>query len=97
MRTMARVAIDTSVGNDAIKSGALGKVVESTMAAIKPEAAYFTATGGKRCAYFVFDLKDVSDIPMICEPWFQELGAEVELWPVMVPEDVAAGLQKAAR
>jgi hypothetical protein len=62
---MARVAIDTSVGNDAIKSGALGKVVESTMARIKPEAAYFTATGGKRCAYFVFDLKDVSDIPMM--------------------------------
>jgi hypothetical protein len=97
MRTLARVSIDTSVGNDAIKNGALGKVIESTMAMIKPEAAFFTTNAGKRCAYFVFDLKDVSDIPMICEPWFQELGAEVELSPAMAPGDVAAGLQKAAR
>ncbi len=97
MRTMARVSVDTSIGNDAVKSGELGKVIESTMALIKPEAAYFTAIGGKRCAYFVFDLKDVADIPMICEPWFQQLGAEVELTPAMISSDVAAGLQKASR
>ena len=95
MRVLAKVSVDTPVGNAAIKSGALGKVIESTIAMVKPEAAYFTTDSGRRCAYFVFDLKDVSDIPMIAEPWFHELGAGVEISPVMVAEDVAAGLQKA--
>jgi hypothetical protein len=95
MRVLAKVAIDTPTGNAAIKSGALGKVIESTIALVKPEAAYFTTDAGKRCAYFVFDLKDVSDIPMIAEPWFHELGASVDISPLMVAEDVGKGLQKA--
>jgi hypothetical protein len=95
MRVLAKVLVDTPAGNAAIKSGALGKVIESTIAMVKPEAAYFTTDSGKRCAYFVFDLKDVSDIPMIAEPWFHELGAAVDFSPVMVAGDVGAGLQKA--
>ena len=95
MRTLLRFSIPPESGNAAVKDGTLAKVLESTLQRLKPEAAYFTTDAGKRCAYFVFDLKDVSDIPMIAEPWFHELGASVDISPVMVAEDVGKGLQKA--
>jgi hypothetical protein len=64
------------------------------MEQIKPEAAYFTADGGKRTAFLFFDLKDPSDIPSISEPFFLNLGAELTYTPVMNPEEVERGLAK---
>jgi len=81
--------------NAAVKDGRLGKVLAATMERLTPEAAYFTTVDGDRGGIIVFDLKHPSDIPSICEPFFVELGAKVELTPVMTPEDVAAGLAKA--
>jgi len=96
MRMLAKIMVDTEAGNEAIKNGTFPKILGKTMDTIKPEAAYFTAEDGKRTAYFFFDLKDVSDIPVIAEPWFTELHAAVSFRPVMIADDVAKGLQKAA-
>lgn len=41
------------------------------------EAAYFFADKGRRAASFVFDMEDSSQIPVLVEPIFQELKAEV--------------------
>ena len=40
----------------------------------------------------VFDLKDPSDMPLVVEPLFSEMNAEVELSPVMNAEDLQKGL-----
>lgn len=56
---------------------------------IKPEAAYFTSQDGHRGGIIVVDLDKASDIPRLAEPFFLELNAEVELHPVMTPEDLA--------
>jgi len=48
-----------------------------------------------RSGYIVFDLKDPSDLPSICEPFFTELGAKIELVPVMTTDDVRKGVEKA--
>ena len=94
MRTMMRVTIPVEAGNAAIKSGRLPQVLASTMERIKPEAAYFTADGGSRTAYFFVDLKDQSDIPSMAEPFFMEFSASVEFMPVMNGDDLKKGLQK---
>ena len=94
MRMMLKASMDTEKGNDAIRNGTLGKLMQETLEQIKPEAAYFTAEGGKRTAFLFFDLKDPSDIPSISEPLFLNLGAELTYTPVMNPEEVEAGLGK---
>ncbi|MBV8197553.1 MAG: hypothetical protein JO263_05435 [Candidatus Eremiobacteraeota bacterium] len=95
MRTMLKIHMDVEAGNAAVKDGRLAKVLESTIERFKPEAAYFTAVDGNRGGYIFFDLKDPSDIPALCEPFFHELHADVELVPVMTPDDVRAGIAKA--
>lgn len=95
MRTMLRIQMDVDASNAAIKDGRLGRILDATMERLKPEAAYFTAVDGCRGGYIFFDLKDPSDIPSIAEPFFLELGAKIELTPVMNPEDVQKGLEKA--
>ncbi|MFI6466798.1 hypothetical protein [Streptomyces sp. NPDC050528] len=94
MRMMLKASMDTEKGNEAIRNGTLGKLMEESLEQIKPEAAYFTADGGKRTAYLFFDLADPSDIPSISEPFFLNLGAELTYTPVMNAEDVATGLAK---
>jgi hypothetical protein len=92
MRTLVRVRIDTDRGNDAITSGRVEKVIGGFVERHKPEAAYFFADKGTRSASFVLDMKDSSEIPVIAEPFFIELGAEVEFTPVMNLEDLQKGL-----
>jgi hypothetical protein len=50
-----------------------------------------------RTGFLVFDLKDPSDIPAAAEPFFMSVQAKIDLSPVMTPEDVQAGLEKASR
>ena len=92
MRTMMRITIPVEAGNRAIADGTLQKTLEATMERLKPEAAYFIATGGERSALLFFDLADASDIPPIAEPIFRNLNASVEFSPVMNAEDLQAGL-----
>jgi hypothetical protein len=63
MRMLLKATIPTELGNRAIKDGSFAKVMEATMANLKPEAAYFVAERGRRCALFFFDMRDASDIP----------------------------------
>ena len=92
MRTMLRVTMDHEVGSKLIKDGSMGKVMQETFDRLKPEAAYFMPSPkGHRCAMFIFDLKDPSQMPLITERFF-DMKADVELIPVMNREDLMAGL-----
>jgi len=93
MRVLARVAIDTPTGNAAIKSGALGKVIESTVALVNPKRP---TSPRMREAVRVLRLRSQGRVghPMIAEPWFHELGASVDISPVMVAEDVGRGCRR---
>lgn len=91
MRMMIRWTVPADKGNESITSGAMQESIGSMLRDLKPEAAYFFATGGKRSGMMVFDMTDPSQIPQIAEPLFQIFNAEVEFVPVMNSED----LQKA--
>ena len=91
MRCLLKVSIPVGTGNAAISDGSMPKTIESILADLKPEAAYFIAEGGKRTGILVMNMEDASQLPAICEPWFLALNAGIEVTPAMVPED----LQKA--
>lgn len=97
MRVLMTVALDTEKANHAVQAHTLDKTMQSALGALKPEAAYFGARNGKRTGFIVFDLADPSDIPGIAEPLFQELGAEIDVTPVMDFADVQKGLEKYAK
>jgi hypothetical protein len=94
MRVMMKVSIPVEAGNKSLKDGTLPKTVSTFVEEMKPEACYFTAQGGQRTAFFVFDLKDPSMIPPVAEPFFSNLNASIELSPVMNLDDLRAGVEK---
>ena len=89
MRMMLKIVIPTETGNQAIKDG---KIFETTMSKLKPEAAYFFPEHGLRSAMMIFDMKDASEIPAIAEPLFAGLNARLQLQPVMNADDLKKGL-----
>lgn len=94
MRTIMKVTIPVDAGNQAVRDGRIGAIMKRAMESLKPEAAYFYAENGKRHAMYVFDLKSPSDIPVVAEPFFMGLQADVQIYPCMNAEEVAAGIAK---
>lgn len=100
MRCLLRVTIPTETGNTKAADGSLGPTIETILADLKPEAAYFTAHDGKRNGFVFFDLKEPSQIPAVAEPWFLAFNAEVEFQPAMNLEDLKRaqpGIETAVR
>ena len=95
MRMLLKVSMPVEKGNEAIKSGALERTMQSTMEALKPEAAYFYPEDGRRTAFFVFDMEGSWQLPPTVEPMFQNLNASVHVTPVMNGEDLERGLKEA--
>ena len=99
MRIMMVCSLPVEPFNEAVKDGSTGAKMKKIMDAIKPEAAYFTALNGKRTAILIVDLPDPSKIPSLAEPWFLTYNASVDMYPVMLPQDLAGaaleGLGKA--
>ena len=94
MRTLLKVELDTKALNKARLDGRMDTVMQETVERLQPEAAYFTPMDGIRTCYFVFDLKDPSDIPVISEPLFQTFEARLTYTPVMNGEDLQKGLSQ---
>jgi hypothetical protein len=95
MRMMLKFTLPVEKGNKAFKDGSLGKTLESMMKKLKPEAAYFGPSDGKRSGMMFFDLADASQIIDVAEPLFSKLHAEVEIVPVMTGDDLRKGLARA--
>jgi len=70
-----------------IVSGAIGTLF-GFFNDLKPEAASFLASNGKRTAMLFVEMQDASQIPALAEPWFLAFQASIEMVPVMIPEDL---------
>ena len=89
MRLMLRAEWSVEAGNALMKEGKLGPTVQSILEEMKPEAAYFLVSSGKRTALVFFDIQDPSQIPAVAEPWFLAVNAHIEIVPVMNADDLA--------
>ncbi len=96
MRMMLKFTLPVEKGNAAINDGSLGRAMESIMSKLKPEAAYFMPTDGKRGGMIFFDLAEPAQIVEAVEPFFLNLNAAIELVPVMNGDDLRKGLGKLA-
>jgi hypothetical protein len=100
MRFLLKVNIPVETGNAAAKAGKLGAIIQTILADLKPEAAYFTDDNGQRTGLLFVEMQDASQIPALAEPWFLAFNASITFHPVMVPEDlVKAGpaIEKAVK
>jgi len=100
MRFLLKAVLDTERANHLARTGNLGSVIKQIVDEQKPEAAYFTDDHGKRTALVILDMKDVSQVPALAEPWFLALNAHIEFHPLMVAADLekaGPGIEKAAK
>jgi hypothetical protein len=88
MRFMITCRIPVEKGNELVKNGTLGPTVQSIMEDLQPEGAYFVDVDGARGAHIVVDMQEASQIPPLVEPLMLALGAEIEVHPVMILEDL---------
>jgi hypothetical protein len=86
---MMQISFPNEPFNDLVRDGTAGKTMQKLLEATKPQAAYFCEVDGKRTGFLIVDLKEPSQIPAFCEPWFLALKAEIRLRPTMTPEDLA--------
>lgn len=96
MRMMLRFALPVEKGNQAFKDGTLKSTLDAMMNKLKPEAAYFGPSDGKRAGMMFFDLAEPSQIVEVAEPLFSNLNAEIEIVPVMNGDDLRKGIGKVA-
>lgn len=96
MRVCMKVQIPVESGNKVIMDGELQPMLEQWLAVVKPEAAYFFPQEGKRTMMIFFDMKENSQMPVIGEPLFEGLNAEIDVTPAMNLDDLMAGMKKLA-
>ncbi len=90
MRTIVTFSIPVEKGNELIKSGKIGEVLESIIEDLKPETAYFYIDdSGQRAGAFVVDIDDPLGVPKVVEPLFLGLSARVSTRPAFGLEDMA--------
>ncbi|MGP3977793.1 hypothetical protein ACTWQF_28000 [Streptomyces sp. 8N114] len=92
MRMLLKARVDTDKGNELIESGKMGDVLSSIVQRLQPEAAYFTPDRGHRSCLMIFDMEDPSQMVPLTEPFFEQMGAEVTVQPVMNLDDVQRGM-----
>jgi hypothetical protein len=96
MRMMLKITIPTETGNRVLKDGSFSKIMEAAMGKMKPEATYFVADKGCRCALVFFDMQASSELPAVAEGLFMGLNAEIEIQPAMNMDDLKKGLSAVA-
>jgi hypothetical protein len=94
MRTMVKFTIPTTQESNAlINDGSMAQKMETLLGKLQPEAAYFCPIDGKRGGYLVVNMEEESELVSKLEPFWLELGATIETFPVMSVDDLRAGLQ----
>jgi hypothetical protein len=88
MKYLLKFSFPIEPGNAVLKDPRFGSKMRQLLADIKAEAAYFTAVDGQRGGYFILNVDEASQIPAIVEPLFLWLNADVELIPLMLPQDL---------
>jgi hypothetical protein len=88
MRFLLKAEWPVEAGNAAMRDGSLPETIRSILDDLKPEAAYFLASNGKRTAMLFVDMQDASQIPALAEPWFLAFQASLDVVPVMTPDDL---------
>ena len=97
MRMMMKVSVPIEAANKAVRDGSMGKLLQDQLEKLRPEAVYFHAEDDVRTALLFIDVKDASDMPVIADPFFQQVSAHIRFTPVMTVQDFQTGMAKLAK
>lgn len=97
MRFLVKAVIPVEAGNALVQDPGFGKRLQSILADLNPETAYFAVEGGQRTVYLVVNVADVSQTAVIAEPLWLSLNADVELTPIMNQADMAKAMPAIAK
>ena len=92
MRMMVKISLPTETANEAMANGTFAATLQTFLAEVKPEAAYFVAENGVRTTYMFLDMTESSQLPALAEPAFLAYHAKVEVTPAMNLEDLKAAM-----
>ena len=95
MRFLIRAKIPTEDGNKMVQDPNLLRKLEKYINKVKAEATYFFEADGNRVAAFIVDMQSADQLPVLVEPLFSGMGANVELHPVMSFEELKKGIPQA--
>jgi hypothetical protein len=93
MRVMVKFTLPTQESNALVSDGSIGQTMQTLLGNLEPEAAYFCHVDGKRGGYLVMNVEEGSEIVTKIEPFFLQMGAEIDTFPVMNADELGAGLQ----
>ncbi|MFJ9951581.1 hypothetical protein [Kitasatospora sp. NPDC091207] len=92
MRALLEITMDTETANRLISDGVVAEKFDRIMGDLKPEAAYFFVRDGRRSQIIVVDVADEASLPSVCEPFWLEFNADVDIHLCMNADDMRAGL-----
>jgi hypothetical protein len=95
MRFLILAKIPTEDGNKMVQDPNFLRKLEKYISNVKAEATYFFEADGNRVASFIVDIESADQIPVLAEPLFSGMGADVELHPVMSLDDLKKGIPQA--
>ena len=90
---MVKFTFPTQESNALVSDGSIGQTMQTIIGNLQPETAYFCHVAGKRGGYLIASLEEGSELVTKIEPFFLQLGAEIETFPVMNADELGAGLQ----
>ncbi|GAA1399441.1 hypothetical protein GCM10009639_39200 [Kitasatospora putterlickiae] len=94
MRALLEIELDTQTANKAIVDGAVVARFNEIMADLRPEAVYAFPRHGRRCQIVVVDVADEAAVVKICEPFWLEFNAHIDMHICMTPADLQEGLSR---
>jgi len=92
MRFLITFSFPTESGNKKLADPEFGAKFNTLLKEIGAEAAYLCPVGGKRGGYVIVNFNDPSMIAGISEKFWHFLNADLEITPVMIPEDLAKAM-----
>ena len=95
MRFLIHARIPTEDGNKMVQDPNFLRKLETYINKVKAEATYFFEANGNRIAAFIVDIQSADQIPVLAEPLFSGMGANVEIHPVMSLDDLKEGIPQA--
>ena len=95
MRFLILAKIPTEDGNKMVQDPNLLEKLEKYINKVKAEATYFFEANGNRVTSFIVEIESADQIPVLAEPLFSGMGANVEFHPVMSFDDLKKGMPQA--
>jgi hypothetical protein len=91
MKYMVKMEIPNEAGNKALEDPKFGDRMQALLKEMKAEAAYFGIVNGQRGGFIIVNIDEPSQMVTLFEPLWFWFKANVEVFPVMLPQDLAKG------